>query len=339
MSNRNNIIDIAKGIGIITVVWGHLPNVCPIKEEIYLFHMPLFFLLSGYFFKDECLSFIEVVKKKLNIYIYPYILFFIICKTASAVLYYGTNHSELFTISPGVIIKPYGVVRPLWFFLSLFEVQIIYFLISKCTEKEFIKSLLSLICLLIGFSLYKMRILLPLYLSTSLSMIIFLHIGQWINQHAILTFSLQKQIVIIIIGSIIYISAVYLNINVDVMLNHLGNYFPISILAAISASCIILYFSKHIEKIRCLAFILKYLGKNSLIIFALHILCFEIGRYIIGFPKLENSTLMEGIYLTIFAIICSLFIGYPIKKYILSLNIFKYTPYYLHSKTKKDKSE
>lgn len=36
---RDKSIDIAKGIGIILVVYGHLP--CLIREEIYLFHMPL----------------------------------------------------------------------------------------------------------------------------------------------------------------------------------------------------------------------------------------------------------------------------------------------------------
>ena len=43
---RDKSIDIAKGIGIILVVYGHLA--CPISEEIFLFHMPLFFLLSGF---------------------------------------------------------------------------------------------------------------------------------------------------------------------------------------------------------------------------------------------------------------------------------------------------
>ena len=39
---RDRSIDIAKGIGIITVVWGHVP--CTNIQGIYLFHMPLFFL-------------------------------------------------------------------------------------------------------------------------------------------------------------------------------------------------------------------------------------------------------------------------------------------------------
>lgn len=48
---RDISIDIAKGIGIILVVYGHLA--CPVAREIFLFHMPLFFLLSGYFFLQK----------------------------------------------------------------------------------------------------------------------------------------------------------------------------------------------------------------------------------------------------------------------------------------------
>ena len=59
MENRNIAIDIAKGIGIILVVWGHVIQVSAgegnfdywgnsIFEIIYSFHMPLFIFLSGF---------------------------------------------------------------------------------------------------------------------------------------------------------------------------------------------------------------------------------------------------------------------------------------------------
>ncbi|WP_321332309.1 acyltransferase family protein [uncultured Bacteroides sp.] len=50
---RDNKISIAKGIGIILMVIGH--SGCPdfLHDFIYMFHMPLFFFLSGYFFKYD----------------------------------------------------------------------------------------------------------------------------------------------------------------------------------------------------------------------------------------------------------------------------------------------
>lgn len=52
MKHRDQTIDIAKGIGIILMVIGH--SGCPkfLHDLIYMFHMPLFFICSGYFYKN-----------------------------------------------------------------------------------------------------------------------------------------------------------------------------------------------------------------------------------------------------------------------------------------------
>ena len=48
---RIDSLDILKGIGIILVVVGHMiGNQLYIRPWIYAFHMPLFFMLSGYCF-------------------------------------------------------------------------------------------------------------------------------------------------------------------------------------------------------------------------------------------------------------------------------------------------
>ena len=54
--SRNNFISIAKAIGIILMVVGH--SGCPaiINSFLYIFHMPLFFILSGFFYKSKNLK-------------------------------------------------------------------------------------------------------------------------------------------------------------------------------------------------------------------------------------------------------------------------------------------
>lgn len=54
MEKRIENIDIAKGIGIILMVIGHAcyPHIY-IFNCIYIFHMPLFFFLSGFLFKES----------------------------------------------------------------------------------------------------------------------------------------------------------------------------------------------------------------------------------------------------------------------------------------------
>lgn len=51
ISGRNPIIDIIKGLGIIMMVAGH--SGFPFTNFIYLFHMAIFFIASGFCFKSD----------------------------------------------------------------------------------------------------------------------------------------------------------------------------------------------------------------------------------------------------------------------------------------------
>jgi len=74
---RNITIDIAKGIGILTVVlchnWIVYHESGALSRIIFSFHMPLFFFISGVFFKPQ-LSFKETIKSKAHGLLKPYFL-------------------------------------------------------------------------------------------------------------------------------------------------------------------------------------------------------------------------------------------------------------------------
>ena len=72
---RKVSIDIAKGLGICLVVLGHLSdyfgaNMPRVYSFIYLFHVPLFFFLSGLFYKEYD-SFSVILKKEVFPFISP----------------------------------------------------------------------------------------------------------------------------------------------------------------------------------------------------------------------------------------------------------------------------
>lgn len=68
-------IDYAKAIGITTVVMGHSVYTNPhIVDVIFLFHMPLFFFISGYLFNAKK-SIADITKSNLKTLLVPYILF------------------------------------------------------------------------------------------------------------------------------------------------------------------------------------------------------------------------------------------------------------------------
>ena len=50
---RNRVFDIMKGVGILSVILGHMDIESYWRNVIYSFHMPLFFILAGYFFRSR----------------------------------------------------------------------------------------------------------------------------------------------------------------------------------------------------------------------------------------------------------------------------------------------
>ncbi|GAB4398093.1 MAG: acyltransferase family protein [Anaerolineales bacterium] len=89
MNKRIGFIDIAKGIGILLVVLAHndLQAYAPfLHKVIYSFHMPLFFFLSGMFFRPET-PFWQLIRKRFDSLLKPY--FFTLIFIYFAAVFFG----------------------------------------------------------------------------------------------------------------------------------------------------------------------------------------------------------------------------------------------------------
>lgn len=127
---REEWVDNLRGFAIICVVWGHFSSAIYssggvsyyMTYYIYLFHMPIFFLVSGYLYKisSKNESFFKIIKKKTFNLLIPAVfmgmgLFFI--------NYFMNNKDSCF-----VLIKK--VLSQDWFLLTMWMVSIIAY-ISK----------------------------------------------------------------------------------------------------------------------------------------------------------------------------------------------------------------
>lgn len=72
-SNRIVSFDILKGVGILLVILGHIQIPYMLKTVIYSFHMPLFFFVSGCFFRPISLR--EFLNKKTRQLLIPWAFF------------------------------------------------------------------------------------------------------------------------------------------------------------------------------------------------------------------------------------------------------------------------
>lgn len=74
---RDKYVDLMKGFLIVLVVIGH-SDIDFIHDAIFLFHMPLFFVLSGYLHKEKMKLSISYLKNIMIRYMIPYISYLVI---------------------------------------------------------------------------------------------------------------------------------------------------------------------------------------------------------------------------------------------------------------------
>lgn len=122
MLQRIEYLDVAKLIGLALVCFCHIPTQTGIFHIwVYSFHMPLFFLLSGMFFKPKNFSIKRVVIQLLIPFILFNVLAILIPVLINLVLYRTFNFPKLHFEQ--WLMGEY-VIGPSWFLLSLFSIRI-----------------------------------------------------------------------------------------------------------------------------------------------------------------------------------------------------------------------
>lgn len=337
--NRNQNIDIMKGLGIFLVVFAHvLKNNGIITNAIYIFHMPLFFIVSGYLIKYEgqC-SFLDYLKKKSKGIMCPYFIFSIL-----SFLYWfiieRKFRGEGITIDTNIIRNIFlnifvmkvdsnlllsNVV--LWFLPCLFFSNILFYFIRRI-DKRYIRITIVFFIFIIGYILNLKSIILPFAVETVCISVMFIDIGfeiKNINLNNINKF-------IGIFSIMFYIIAVVFNGKVGMLAHMYGN--PILfILGAVSGTGIIYIISIYISRLKRISNIAIYMGLNSLTIMLVHE---PLKRIIIvvasGILHIPVSNIRESVIISCLIGIIVIVIIFP-----FSIFINKYTPWLVGRKNKK----
>ncbi len=139
-TGRINKFDNLKGLAILLIVMGHLTffrkfeAISFIRDFVFLFHLPVFFFVAGYFSKIGPDEPIKAFKRL----VIPYILFCLIWEIFN-VYYLGNSPKSALFIHPGYI---------LWFLMALFFMKILLPIVDKFRYPLIIAIIASL---LIGF--------------------------------------------------------------------------------------------------------------------------------------------------------------------------------------------
>lgn len=269
MADRKRIesIDIAKGIGMLLIVYGHAkftPYTIP-GQIICSFHVPLFFFLSGFFVPNK-----GNFKKNLfyisKILLVPFLFF----RTINIITRIFVTHPVIDQALFYEIIFEDWEVFALWFIPVLYLAIIINLLIRKIPNLVFQYSVI-LFLLLSGayFSLYPVEYN-NYNWTCALSAAAYYYMGTiyWKNHKNNNDQNKWWSFLLLIVLLLLF---TFLNTPVLYYINNLGN--PLyAYIAAIAGSFLTLLIAKKIE-VYCPDWIISiftYIGRNTLVILAFH---------------------------------------------------------------------
>lgn len=175
---RITYIDTAKGIGILFVVMGHIvPEIFKVAPIIYCFWVPLFFVLSGMFFRD--MSPMNFFKKKIYSLIIPFIGWYIISYAVFGTLRLlkGESLCDMLKRFSDVFITNDILNIPLWFLLALFLSNIFLYLASHWSKKPYVTTIIVLVICAAGMNLDRFSIPNFLYVGSAMSNLLYLYWG------------------------------------------------------------------------------------------------------------------------------------------------------------------
>lgn len=280
---RIEYIDLAKGICIILVVFMHMVPELGKGSFLVNLRMPLYYFLSGMFFKTYG-SFKNFSIKKTENLLIPFIAWYLI----SYVIYYlrvlTIGHPEHIFRITDLFLEPEFYNGPIWFLLSLFWCNILYFIIENISRNEFLRGSLVLFISCLGWLLSFNEFHNFLYFGTSLTCLPFFYIGRKCVEFKLVfnERALGKDSIIVGISLVVLGLVSFLPIELPQMkyyLNILSIGHPVTLyISAISMIMILLIICKYLRKVPYVS----YLGRFSIIVLLTHGLLNNVIRRIIA---------------------------------------------------------
>ncbi len=263
--------DIAKGIAIILVVMGHSykGNIC---HFIFLFHMPVFFFLAGYFFNFDryVVNIKDFMKNNANRLLIPVLVSTVIIRQ---ILQADTIRSLLYGIGHSIPKWKIYTMHSMWFLYCLFLVRVLLLGFINVTKKMRIPIYLNLvIAWLLAYCGVKIGqiIKLPWSLDIALVALYIAYIGYLLRESNFFEKKKFAWIIIPVCCVLTYFDYKYFGLSMN---NRFYSSNPfMSVNCAILMTMVLIYISQFIEKLKIfgLDIFLKYLGINSLIIMVYH---------------------------------------------------------------------
>ena len=311
-------IDLAKGICITLVVLYHVFGDLSgdIINMMTLFRMPLYFVLSGLFFKQYG-GLWSFFKKKSNKLLIPFLLCYLFFNIPTTILFDLRN--EISTPFLNLLwedgFRPnLGINKAIWFLLCLFIVNIFFYIICLISKNIIVRILLSFACGITGWYLGITHVSLYLWIDTALTATPFFVMGYMMRNFGNILYKKISGIDYVLSGLCLVLLAgiyYYNKAHNEVLVNYIYNEYDVDVitvyLGGFIGTYLVLMFSKAVNHVP----ILSYIGKYSIVVLITH----QAYRFFIRNILYQLGVPQESTFLNIAVFIFLMIIEIPTIKY------------------------
>lgn len=303
---RNTYMDVAKAIALLAVIMGHIWKEPEVRRVLYAFHLPMFFMVSGYFFRYTP-DWKVFLKKKAKGYLIPYLSCALVI-TLYLTGYYDWN-GDVFRgcIKLFLIQKRYTT---LWFLTALFLGVLIFEVICAHTKEDEVGILVLSILLSLAGMAYGICVGGEPYWNIDVACVIqiYLAAGYLCRRHAILEKVVTKPI---LHWSCMLLCFLVMGLCIWVNWEVTGEYYElfhnqhciplVTVLGALTGSFGVWCLSYFLRNMR----VLQYLGKNTMLYFAFHqSIAMVMGKDLLGQFGMGKNNYVMFLFVMCFCFLC-----------------------------------
>ena len=283
---RIAFIDFMKCMCIMLIVMYHidheffnhiLPN---LNNALQAFRLPMYYFISGIFFKRYG-GFADFTRRKVNNILVPFCFFIVLAyglRLAEWTVRWAVG-AESIDISPIHLVEPFfmrywDMTTPIWFLLSLFWCNVIYYAMQRWLKSLWLICLVALLLSVIGYLCGIYHVLLPLMLDTSLVAIPYFILGHEVNRLGALRPSRYDRwgiVALLLVALPIYL----LSENIHLLIQALPVYWKLYLLPFVAIMALF-WACKPLPHIP----VLCHYGRYSLIILGTHTMIYEPLRFL-----------------------------------------------------------
>ncbi len=303
-------LDIARGIGLLLVIISHS---CGLSPYLINYYIPLFFVVSGYLYK-EGRSYGENIRHKAKRLLIPYFGYSAVLlafyaatgrslaetkDSAFGILYsryclYDTTMYEdnvfLFTVANGAM----------WYLTAYFSASLVYHLVAdRCIAGKKYAVCCVAVLVAVTMALAELPVLLPWSLDIACVGALFMLAGTLLGRAHF--FEKEWNIPLIAGTAAVYLIVSTINPGINMSVREYGKYqalsVPFFILTGLTGSMLCIWLGKLIQN-SLPGKLMAYIGRNTMILLAFHILGLEIFEMIAA--KLIDTGSLTGVLFVLY---------------------------------------